>query len=288
MPIKFYNPTSPGRRQGTVIDYKSVITKQTPEKSLVKGKRRAHGRNHHGVITAKHRGGGNKRLYRTIDFKRSKDGIEATVQSVEYDPNRSCHIALIQYTDGEKSYILAPNGIKVGQKVISGPDAPPEIGNTLPLSNVPGGLEIHNIELNPGQGGKLVRSAGGVARLGAKEGEYSVIILPSGEMRRVKSKCRATIGQIGNLDWINVSIGKAGRTRHMGIRPHTRAKAMNPIDHPLGGGEGRSNGGRHPVSKTGVPSKGGITRHPRKHSDKLILRRRKFGTHQQRPQTVNM
>jgi large subunit ribosomal protein L2 len=288
MAIKSYNPTSPGRRQGTVIDYKAVITKEKPEKSLTKGKRRAHGRNHHGVITAKHRGGGNKRLYRQIDFKRAKDGIEATVQSVQYDPNRSCFIALIEYTDGEKSYILAPNGLVVGQKVISGPDAPPEIGNALPLSNVPGGLEIHNIELNPGQGGKLVRSAGGVARLGAKEGEYSVIILPSGEMRRVKSKCRATIGQIGNLDWINVSIGKAGRTRHMGIRPHTRAKAMNPIDHPLGGGEGRSNGGRHPVSKTGVPSKGGITRHPRKHSDKLILRRRKFGKHQQRPQTVNM
>jgi large subunit ribosomal protein L2 len=240
------------------------------------------------VITAKHHGGGNKRLYRTIDFKRSKDSIPATVQSVEYDPNRSCHIALIQYSDGEKAYILAPNGLRVGQTVTSGPDAPPEIGNTLPLTNIPGGLEIHNIELNPGQGGKLVRSAGGVARLGAKEGEYSVIILPSGEMRRIKSKCRATIGQLGNLDWINVNIGKAGRTRHMGIRPHTRAKAMNPIDHPLGGGEGRSNGGRHPVSKTGVPAKGGITRHSKKHSDKLILRRRKFGSHQQRPQTVNV
>ena len=288
MPIKSYNPTSPGRRQGTVIDYKAVITKQTPEKSLTKGQRRPSGRNHHGVITAKHRGGGNKRLYRVIDFKRLKDGIEATVQSIEYDPNRSCHIALIEYTDGEKSYILAPNGLKVGQKVISGPTAEPELGNCMPLTNVPGGLEIHNIEMNPGQGGKLVRSAGGVARLGAKEGEYSVIILPSGEMRRVKSKCRATIGQLGNLDWINVNIGKAGRQRHKGNRPHTRAKAMNPIDHPLGGGEGRSNGGRHPVSKTGVPAKGGITRHPRKHSDKLILRRRKFGTHQQRPQTVNM
>jgi large subunit ribosomal protein L2 len=288
MPIKSYNPTSPGRRQGTVIDYKSVITRQTPEKSLTTGKRRPTGRNHHGVITATHHGGGNKRLYRTIDFKRSKDSIPATVQSVEYDPNRSCHIALIQYSDGEKAYILAPNGLRVGQTVTSGPDAPPEIGNTLPLTNIPGGLEIHNIELNPGQGGKLVRSAGGVARLGAKEGEYSVIILPSGEMRRIKSKCRATIGQLGNLDWINVNIGKAGRTRHMGIRPHTRAKAMNPIDHPLGGGEGRSNGGRHPVSKTGVPAKGGITRHSKKHSDKLILRRRKFGSHQQRPQTVNV
>jgi large subunit ribosomal protein L2 len=288
MAIKSYKPTSPGRRQGTVVDYKSVITKDTPEKSLTIGKRRAHGRNHHGVITAKHRGGGNKKLYRFIDFKRTKDGVPATVQSIEYDPNRSVFIALIQYEDGEKSYILAPNGLQVGAKIMSGPTAEPELGNCLPLANIPGGLEIHNVEMNPGQGGKLIRSAGGVGRLGAKEGEYSVIILPSGEMRRVKSKCRATIGQLGNLDWINVNIGKAGRHRHMGKRPHTRAKAMNPIDHPLGGGEGRSNGGRHPVSKTGVPAKGGITRHPRKHSDKLILRRRKFGKFQQRPQTVSV
>jgi large subunit ribosomal protein L2 len=288
MPIKAYNPTSAGRRAGTVLDYKAVLTKFTPDKALTVGQRRANGRNNHGVITAKHRGGGNKRLYRLIDFKRRKDGMPAAVQSIEYDPNRSCHIALIQYQDGEKAYILAPNGLKVGQTVQSGADSPPEIGNCLPLSNVPGGLEIHNIEMNPGQGGKLVRSAGGVARLGAKEGEWSVVILPSGEMRRIKSVCRATIGQLGNLDWINVSIGKAGRSRHMGIRPHTRAKAMNPIDHPLGGGEGRSNGGRHPVSKTGVLSKGGKTRKPRKHSEKLILRRRKFGTHQQRPQTVNL
>jgi large subunit ribosomal protein L2 len=288
MAIKSYNPTSPGRRQGTVVDYRSVITKSKPEKSLTVGKRRASGRNHHGVITAKHRGGGNKKLYRIIDFRRNKDGVAATVQSIEYDPNRSVFIALIQYEDGEKAYILAPNGLKVGARIMNGPQAEPELGNCLPLTNIPSGLEIHNVELNPGQGGKFIRSAGGVGRLGAKEGEYSVIILPSGEMRRVKSKCRATIGQLGNLDWINVSIGKAGRTRHMGIRPHTRAKAMNPIDHPLGGGEARSNGGRHPVSKTGVPAKGGITRHPRKHSDKLILRRRKFGKFQQRPQTVNM
>ncbi len=288
MAIKSYNPTSPGRRQGTVIDYKSILTTDKPEKSLTRGQRRPSGRNHHGVITAKHHGGGNKRLYRIIDFKRQKDGIPATVKTIEYDPNRSCHIALIEYTDGEKAYILSPNGLKVGATVMSGPTAEPELGNCLPLANVPSGLEIHNVEMNPGQGGKLIRSAGGVGRLGAKEGEWSVIILPSGEMRRVKSKCRATIGQIGNLDWINVSIGKAGRTRHMGIRPHTRAKAMNPIDHPLGGGEGRSNGGRHPVSKTGVPAKGGITRHPRKASDKLILRRRKFGSHQQRPQTVSI
>jgi large subunit ribosomal protein L2 len=288
MPIKFYNPTSAGRRAGSVLDYKAEITKSTPEPSLVVGQRRANGRNNQGMITAKHRGGGNKRLYRIIDFKRNKDGVPAKVQAIEYDPNRTVNIALVQYEDGTKAYILAPMGLKVGQSVISGPDAPPEIGNAMPLANIPGGLEIHNIEMNPGQGGKLVRSAGGVARLGAKEGEWSVIILPSGEMRRVKSKCRATIGQLGNLDWINVSLGKAGRSRHRGIRPHTRAKAMNPIDHPMGGGEGRANGGRHPCSKTGVLAKGGITRSPRKNSEKLILRRRKFGTHQQRPQTVSV
>lgn len=288
MPIKKYNPTTPGRRQGSVIDYKSMLTKFEPEKSLTEGQRRANGRNHHGVITVRGKGGGNKRLYRIIDFKRVKDEVSATVKAIEYDPNRSCHIALIEYTDGVKSYILAPNGLKVGTVIYSGPTVAPDLGNTLPLANIPTGLEIHNVELNPGQGGKLVRAAGGVARLSAKEGEWSVIILPSGEMRRVKSKCRATIGQIGNLDWINVNLGKAGRSRHKGIRPKTRAKAKNPIDHPLGGGEGRSNGGRHPVSKTGVPAKGGITRDPKKHSEKLILRRRVFGKFQQRPRTVNV
>jgi large subunit ribosomal protein L2 len=288
MPIKIYNPTSAGRRNSSVVDYRAVITKDKPERSLTVGKRRAHGRNHHGVITAKHRGGGNKKLYRIIDFKRLKDGVPATVAAIEYDPNRSCFIALVTYEDGDKAYVLAPNGLKVGTKIFSGPNSPPDIGNCLPLANIPSGLEVHNIEMNPGQGGKMVRSAGGVARLGAKEGDWAVIILPSGEMRRVRSACRATIGQLGNLDWINVTIGKAGRNRHRGVRPHTRAKAMNPIDHPLGGGEGRSNGGRHPVSKTGVPSKGGITRSRKKNSEKLILRRRKFGKHQQRPQTVNV
>jgi len=288
MPIKYYNPTSAGRRAGSVIEYAKELTKFEPEKSLLTKRTRANGRNHHGVITAKHRGGGNKKMYRIIDFKRTKDNAPAKVVGIEYDPNRSCFIALIQYEDGENAYILAPKGLTAGATVQSGPQAPPEIGNAMPLANVPAGLEIHNIELNPGQGGKLIRTAGGVGRLGAKEGEWSGVILPSGEMRRVRSACRATIGQLGNLDWINVSIGKAGRSRHMGIRPHTRAKAMNPIDHPLGGGEGRSNGGRHPVSKTGVPAKGGITRNPRKNSEKLILRRRKFGRFQQRPQTVNI
>lgn len=286
MPIKYYNPTSAGRRHGSVLDYKSEITKFEPEKSLTVGKRRANGRNHHGVITAKHRGGGNKRLYRLIDFKRQKDNVEAEVIAIEYDPNRSVNIALIQYTDGEKAYILAPQNLKVGAKVMSGPSAPFEIGCALPLSAIPTGVDLHNIEMNPGQGGKLVRSAGLVAKLNSKEGAYAVVTLPSGEIRRLLSACRATIGQLGNSDWINVSIGKAGRNRHRGVRPHTRAKAMNPIDHPLGGGEGRSNGGRHPVSKTGVPAKGGITRKPKKQSEQYILRRRKMGKFQQRPQTV--
>lgn len=288
MPIKNYNPTSPGRRAGSVIDYKAVLTKFKPEKSLCVSQTRASGRNHHGIITAKHHGGGNKQLYRMVDFRRNRrDGEPAKVVGIEYDPNRTCFIALIQYEDGEKAYILAPDGLTDGATVVTGPGSPPEVGNCMPLADIPPGLEIHNIEMNPGQGGKLVRSAGLSARLGAKEGDYAVVILPSGEMRRLKSACRATIGSVGNADHQNVSIGKAGRNRHKGIRPHTRAKAMNPIDHPLGGGEGRSNGGRQPVSRTGVFSKGGVTRSKRKNSEKLILRRRKFGKHQQRPQTVN-
>jgi large subunit ribosomal protein L2 len=287
MAIKKYKPTSPGRRAGSVLDYKTLLTKFKPEKSLCVGQIRGSGRNHHGKITSQGRGGGNKRLYRLVDFKRLKDDMPAAVLAIEYDPFRTCHIALIQYQDGTKSYILGPLGLKVGQTVISGTNVPPDVGNCMPLANVPSGMEIHNIEMNPGQGGKLARSAGNVARLGAKEGEWSVIILPSGEMRRVRSACRATIGQIGNIDWINVSLGKAGRSRHRGIRPLSRAKAKNPIDHPMGGGEGRTNGGRHPCSATGVPAKGGITRSPRKGSEKLILRRRKFGRFQQRPQTVS-
>lgn len=288
MPVKQYKPTSPGRRGGSVIDYKAVLTKFEPEKSLCEGKRRPTGRNHHGVITVQGRGGGNKKLYRKVDFKRKlRDGEPATVLAIEYDPNRTCFIALIQYEDGTKSYILAPDGLTVGNKVQSGPGSPPEVGNCMPLSDIPPGLEIHNIELNPGQGGKLVRSAGNRARLAAKEGRYCVIILPSGEQRRVLSACRATIGMVGNSDWQNVNIGKAGRNRHRGIKPHTRAKAKNPIDHPLGGGEGRSNGGRHPVSPTGVPAKGGVTRDRKKHSEKLILRRRKMGKQQPRKVTVN-
>ncbi|MGF1634905.1 MAG: 50S ribosomal protein L2 [Phycisphaerae bacterium] len=289
MPIKTYNPTSAGRRDSSVIDYRAVITKTEPEPSLTKRLYKKGGRNHHGVITAKHRGGGNKKLYRIIDFRRNtKDGIPAKVEAIEYDPNRSVFIALIRYEDGDKSYILAPNNLAVGMTVVSGVGSPPEIGNCLPLRNMPNGMDIHCVELNPGQGGKLVRSAGNVGRLSAKEGDYVVITLPSGEQRRLRSDCRATIGQLGNTDHQNVSIGKAGRNRHRGIRPHTRAKAMNPIDHPMGGGEGRSNGGRHPCSKTGVPAKGGVTRDRKKASEKMIIRRRKFGSHQRRSQNVNV
>src|SRR5258706_14247747 len=217
MAIKKYNPTSAGRRAGSVVDYKGILTKFEPEKSLTIGRIRANGRNHHGVITAKHRGGGNKKLYRIIDFKRNKDGVQGRVDAIEYDPNRSTFIALIKYTDGTKAYILCPNGLRVGATVVSGIDAPPEIGNAMPLANVPAGLEIHNVEMNPGQGGKLGRSAGGVARLGAKEGEWSVIILPSGEMRRVRSACRATISQRLNLDVINGSLGKSRPHRYRGV-----------------------------------------------------------------------
>jgi large subunit ribosomal protein L2 len=275
MAIKKYKPTSPGRRAGSVLEYKTLLTKFKPEKSLCVGQIRGSGRNHHGKITSQGRGGGNKRLYRLVDFKRLKDNMPAAVLAIEYDPFRTCHIALIQYQDGTKSYILGPLGLKVGQTVISGTSVPPEIGNCMPLANVPSGMEIHNIEMNPGQGGKLARSAGNVARLGAKEGEWSVIILPSGEMRRIRSACRATIGQIGNIDWINASLGKAGRSRHMGIRPRVRGSAMNPVAHPMGGGEGRRAGGRHPVSPTGVLAKGGKTRNKRKVTNRLILRRRR-------------
>ncbi len=280
MAIKVYKRTSPGRRNSSV-NLKEEVTKKKPEKSLLKPLKKTGGRNHKGVITARHRGGGNKRKYRLIDFKRNKDGMAATVLGIEYDPNRSCNIALLQYEDGEKRYILAPAGLKVDAKVYSGPDAEPRLGNSMPLNNIPVGLEVHNIEMNPGQGGKMVRSAGGVARLAARDGDLAHLILPSGEMRMVNAKCRATIGQLGNLDHQNVRLGKAGRKRHLGRRPHVRGSAMNPVAHPMGGGEGRRAGGRQPVSPTGVLSKGGKTRRKRKSSDKLILRRRRNVRHGQ-------
>jgi len=274
MGVKLYKPTTPGRRWGSVNDY-SEITKTEPEKSLLEPLKKTGGRNNHGVITCRHRGGGNKRMYRVIDFKRRKDGIPAKVLGIEYDPNRSCHIALVQYEDGEKRYILAPLGLKVGDTVESGEQVEPKVGNCMPLKSIPVGMPIHNIELIPGQGGKLVRAAGAVARLMAREGDWAIIELPSGEMRKVRAECRATIGQLGNVDHINVSLGKAGRKRHLGRRPHVRGMVMNPVDHPLGGGEGRSKSNKHPVSPTGVPAKGGKTRNPRKPSSSLIIRRRR-------------
>jgi large subunit ribosomal protein L2 len=274
MGIRIYKPTSAGRRAGSVLDYAEVTT-STPEKSLCVRIKKNGGRNHSGMITTRHHGGGARRIYRIIDFKRDKDGVPAKVASVEYDPNRNCFISLLHYADGEKRYILAPQGIQVGDVIESGLNVEPKTGNAMPLAAVPVGVEIHNIEMTAGQGGKIVRTAGGTARLMAKEGDWATVILPSGEMRMVRKECRATIGQLSNADFQNVSIGKAGRNRHRGIRPTVRGKAMNPVAHPMGGGEGRANGGRHPCSPTGILAKGGKTRNPRKNSSKRIIRRRK-------------
>jgi large subunit ribosomal protein L2 len=274
MSIRIYRPTSAGRRAGSVLDY-TEVTATTPEKSLCVRLKKKGGRNHSGMITTRHHGGGARRIYRVIDFKRDKDGIPAKVATVEYDPNRNCFISLLHYADGEKRYILAPLGIKVGDVVESGQNVEPKTGNAMPLVAVPVGVEIHNIEMTAGQGAKMVRTAGGTARLMAKEGDWATVILPSGEMRMIRKECRATIGQLSNPDFQNVSIGKAGRNRHRGIRPHVRGKAMNPVAHPMGGGEGRANGGRHPCSPTGVLAKGGKTRNTRKSSSKRIIRRRK-------------
>ncbi|KPK77412.1 MAG: 50S ribosomal protein L2 [Phycisphaerae bacterium SM23_30] len=274
MGIRNYKPTSPGRRYSSVNDF-AEVTRSRPEKSLIRRIKKNGGRNHSGKITARFRGGGARRIYRIIDFKRNKDNIPARVAAVEYDPNRSCCIALLHYADGEKRYILAPQGLTVGDTVENGPRVEPKVGNCMPLAAIPTGLEIHNIEMKQGQGGKLVRSAGAVATLAAREGKWAHIIMPSGEIRMIPVACRATIGQLGNVDHQHVHIGKAGRKRHMGRRPHVRGKAMNPVAHPLGGGEGRSNGGRHPCSPTGVPAKGGKTRNRRKNSNKRIIRRRK-------------
>ena len=274
MGIRVYKPTSAGRRNSSVNDY-AELTNDKAEKSLCKRIKKNGGRNHHGVTTTRFRGGGARRIYRVIDFKRKKDGIPAKVATIEYDPNRNCFISLLYYADGEKRYILAPLGIKAGDKVESGPVCEPKIGNTMPMSAIPAGMEIHNIEMIAGQGGKLVRGAGNAAKIVAKEGNWVSIILPSGEMRMIRKECRATIGRVSNPDHQNVRIGKAGRKRHMGIRPHVRGKAMNPVDHPMGGGEGRANGGRHPCSPTGVLAKGGKTRNKRSPSNKRIIRRRK-------------
>ena len=275
MAIKRYKPTSPGRRGMSSQDFASLSTKSNqPEKSLLEKKSRTGGRNANGRITSRFRGGGHKRRYRTIDFKRDKTGVPATVASIEYDPNRSARIALLHYSDGEKRYILSPDKLNVGDQVISAKSADIKPGNALPLRNIPLGTSIHAIELKIGAGGQMARSAGTAAQLMAKEGEWGTVRLPSGEMRKVHLDCKATIGQIGNTEHINVELGKAGRSRWLGRRPHNRGVTMNPVDHPMGGGEGRSSGGRHPCSPWGMPAKGFKTRH-NKRTDKFIVRRRK-------------
>ena len=274
MGIKSYNPYTPSRRHMTGSDF-SEITKSTPEKSLTVSLKKNAGRNNQGKITVRHRGGGSRRKYRIIDFKRRKDGIPATVVSIEYDPNRTANIALISYVDGEKAYILAPEGLKVGQKVMNGADAEVRVGNCLPLELIPVGTMVHNIELHPGKGGQMVRSAGNGAQLMAKEGKYATLRLPSGEMRMVPLECRASIGVVGNGDHNLINIGKAGRTRHMGIRPTVRGSVMNPNDHPHGGGEGKTGIGRPgPCTPWGKPALGLKTRKKNKASNKMIVRRR--------------
>lgn len=274
MAIKNYKPTTPSRRNMSVTDY-SGLSKVAPEKSLLAPKQKTSGRNSYGRITVRHRGGGNRQKYRIIDFKRQKFDVEGTVLTLEYDPNRSAHIALVQYADGEKSYIIAPNGLKVGDKITAGPSADIKPGNALPLINIPTGTFIHNVELYPGKGAQLARSAGNMAQLMAKEGKYALVRLPSGELRNVPINCKATIGQVSNIDHENVNLGKAGRTRHMGIRPTVRGSVMNPCDHPHGGGEGKSPIGRPgPVTPWGKPALGYKTRKKHNRSDKFIVKRR--------------
>jgi large subunit ribosomal protein L2 len=280
MGIRQYKPTTPGRREGSVSDFKEISDrKKKPEKSLVRPQQKSGGRNNQGVITSRFRGGGHKRMYRIIDFKRRKDSVWGTVIAIEYDPNRTARIALIEYTDKEKAYILAPEGLKAGDKITSGEEAEPRVGNCLPLRRIPLGMTVHNLELQPGRGGQLCRSAGTSAALTAREGRWAQITLPSGEVRRISSDCRATIGAIGNADHMNISLGKAGRRRWLGRKPHNRGTSMNPVNHPMGGGEGRTGGGRHPCSPTGVLAKGGKTRKKRKPSNASIIRRRRRGPH---------
>lgn len=323
MGIRQYNPTTPGRRGGSVSDFADltrmegvvekiverengkpfalvkyegglegkirvrpdmkvgdkVSVRKKPEKSLLKPAKKKGGRNNQGIVTVRFRAGGHKQQYRIIDFKRKKDGVWANVVSIEYDPNRSARIALLLYEDGEKTYILAPEGLKAGDKVISGDDIEPRVGHCMPLRKVPLGMSVHNVELQPGRGGQISRSAGCSATLTARDAKWAQITLPSGEVRRVSSECRATLGMIGNAEHMNISLGKAGRKRHMGRKPHNRGTSMNPVSHPMGGGEGRTAGGRHPCSPTGVLAKGGKTRKKRKPSNSAIVRRRRPGPH---------
>jgi len=272
MPVKKFRPITPALRFKTVSDF-GEITRSEPEKTLLEPLRKSGGRNNMGRVTSRHRGGGHKRMYRKIDFKREKEGVPARVVSVEYDPNRSANIALLHYADGEKRYIIAPTGLAVGRTVMNGPSAEFEPGNSMPLAKIPVGTVIHAVELVAGKGAQLARSAGAAVQLMAKEGNYAQLRLPSGEMRKVRIECRATIGQVGNLEHENISIGKAGRSRWLGVRPQSRGVAMNPIDHPMGGGEGKTSGGRHPCSPWGWKTKGYRTR-KKKPSDRLIMRRR--------------
>ncbi len=274
MAVRKFKPTTPGQRHKVIGVFKDVITATTPEKSLTVGLRSRGGRNHQGRLTVRYRGGGHKRRYRLIDFKRNRDNMPATVLTIEYDPNRSAYIALIQYEDGKKAYIIAPNGLQIGQKVESGADVAPEVGNTLPLANIPVGTLVHCIELRPGQGASMARSAGTFAQISSREGDYAIMRLPSGEIRKVLLACRATVGVVGNSEHSLEQSGKAGRSRWLGRRPHNRGVVMNPHDHPMGGGEGRQSGG-HPRSRTGLYAKGLKTRSPKKHSNKYIIERRK-------------
>ncbi len=274
MPIKSFRPITPSQRYKTVSTFEE-ITKNKPEKSLLVPIKEKAGRNNTGHITMRHRGGGHRRFYRLIDFKRDKNGIPAKVSAIEYDPNRSSRIALLVYADGEKRYILAPDGLKVGNQVLADENAEIVVGNVLPLNKIPLGTEIHNLEMKPGGGGQLVRGAGSAAQIVAKEGDYAQVKLPSGEVRMIRLTCRATIGKVGNPDHSNISLGKAGRSRWLGRRPKVRAVAMNPVDHPMGGGEGKSSGGRHPTTPWGKPTKGYKTRKKRNKSDALIIKRRK-------------
>ena len=273
MGIKKFKPNTPGQRFKQVVDFEEVTT-GTPEKSLIKSIKRSGGRNNTGKMTVRYRGGGHKRAYRIIDFKRDKFGVPGTVKTIEYDPNRTAFIALIQYKDGEKRYIIAPSGLEVGQEVVSDAKAAPEVGNTLPIKNVPFGTVLHNIELNPGQGGKFARSAGAYAQLTAKDGKYAILKMPSGETRMVLQTCMATVGSVSNSDHSLQVSGKAGRNRWLGKRPRTRGVAMNPVDHPMGGGEGKSSGG-HPRSRNGIPAKGFKTRAKKKPTNRFIVDRKK-------------
>ena len=278
MAIRVYKPVTNGRRNASV-NLHSEVTKKKPEKSLLKPLSKTGGRNCQGKLTILGMGGGHKRRYRKIDFRRDKDGVPAVVAAIEYDPNRTADLALLHYADGEKRYIIAPKGLVVGMKVVSGERCEPDVGNSMPLDAIPLGLQVHNVEMQPGRGGQIARAAGRSCQLMARDGDYAVVVMPSGEMRKVSSRCRATIGEVGNADWQNVRWGKAGRVRHLGRRPHNRGTSQNPVAHPMGGGEGRTGGGRHPCSPTGKLAKGGKTRRGKARSNSFILRRRPPGKH---------